>query len=136
MLMDLLELGPHGMCLLWRPGLIWPTVIGDIVIAFAYFTIPALLYSMLQLRASEYGRLVRWFIAFIFFCGLTHLIDVVTIWMPVYYLAAWVKVATAIVSCGAVLDLIRLISRWRQVFEAQLSVAERAVVLRVLQAGR
>ena len=31
---------PHGVCLLWRPELIWLHVASDAVIALAYFSIP------------------------------------------------------------------------------------------------
>ena len=36
---------PHGVCLLWQPGLLWLHVLSDATIAIAYYTIPlALVY--------------------------------------------------------------------------------------------
>ena len=36
---------PHGVCLLWQPGLLWLHVLSNTVIAVAYYTIPvALIY--------------------------------------------------------------------------------------------
>ena len=31
---------PHGVCLLWQPGLLWLHVLSDAVIALSYYTIP------------------------------------------------------------------------------------------------
>ena len=41
--LDRTSLAPHGICLLWRPELIWTHVVSDAIIAFAYFTIPVAL---------------------------------------------------------------------------------------------
>ena len=37
------ELSPHGLCLLWRPDLIWLHVISDSIITIAYYSIPLVL---------------------------------------------------------------------------------------------
>jgi hypothetical protein len=39
-LFDSTNLAPHGLCLLWRPELIWLHVASDGLIALAYFSIP------------------------------------------------------------------------------------------------
>jgi hypothetical protein len=31
---------PHGLCLSWRPELIWTHLISDVLIGLAYFSIP------------------------------------------------------------------------------------------------
>jgi len=42
-LLDSSTLSPHGICLLWRPELIWLHVVSDGLIAAAYFSIPVAL---------------------------------------------------------------------------------------------
>ena len=37
---DSADLTPHGVCLLWRPDLLWLHVLSDSAIAFAYYSIP------------------------------------------------------------------------------------------------
>ena len=39
-LFDESTLSPHGLCLLWRPELIWLNITSDGIIALAYFSIP------------------------------------------------------------------------------------------------
>src|SRR6266702_2860346 len=42
---DSADLTPHGVCLLWRPGLLWLHVLSDSAIGVAYYSIPlALVY--------------------------------------------------------------------------------------------
>ena len=121
----------HGFCLLWQPGLVWPTVLGDGVIALAYFAIPVLLSAFVRFdpRAT---RMLVWFMAFILLCGLTHVMDIITIWAPAYYVSAYLKVVTAIVSVGAAWDLWRVLTRLQQSYDHDLTVTEQAVILRVL----
>ena len=47
---------PHGICLLWDPGLIWLHVGADALIAAAYFSIPiALTIFVSKRRDVEFG---------------------------------------------------------------------------------
>ena len=106
-------LTPHGFCLLWDPGLIWTYVFSDAGIALAYFSIPAAL-AVFARRRSDFGfRPLAWlFAAFILLCGATHLLDVVTLWIPAYGMEALVKAATAVVS------IITAVVLWRILPEA------------------
>jgi signal transduction histidine kinase/ActR/RegA family two-component response regulator len=98
-LFDSSGLTPHGFCLLWEPGLIWTYAVSDIVIGIAYFSIPAALAIFARRRRDLVFRPVFWlFAAFIFLCGTTHFLDVLTLWVPAYDLQAVIKVATAIAS--------------------------------------
>jgi PAS domain S-box-containing protein len=109
-LFDPTGLTPHGFCLLWEPGLIWTYAIADIVIGFAYFTIPVALAIIARRRRDLVFRPVFWlFAAFILLCGTTHLLDVVTVWVPAYGLQALVKAATAAVSIVSAIVLWRLL---------------------------
>lgn len=98
-LFDTSGLTPHGFCLLWEPGLIWLYAISDTAIALAYFSIPLTLVIVGKRRSDLVFRPLLWlFAAFIFFCGATHWLDVMTLWKPLYGLQGLVKAATAIAS--------------------------------------
>ncbi len=90
---------PHGYCFQWSPGLLWTMVGADLAIALAYFSIPLVIASYARQRPQvNLGRLATLFALFIFACGLTHVMDVWTIWRPDYELQTAAKVVTAIAS--------------------------------------
>ena len=103
---------PHGYCFVWTPGLLWTMVIADAVIALAYFSIPIALLSFILRRGSLPMQWVAWlFSAFIFACGITHLMDIWTIWQPDYGLQALTKVVTAVLSLVTAIGLWPLIPK-------------------------
>src|SRR6201996_5455532 len=78
-------LTPHGFCLLWAPGLIFLHAASDAVIGLAYFSIPLALASFsAQRKDLEYGWVAYLFVAFILACGMTHLMSILTLWVPAY----------------------------------------------------
>lgn len=90
---------PHGHCYLWTPSLLWMYVLSDSFIALSYYTIPlALLYFVRKRLDLQFNWIFIMFSVFIFACGTTHLIAILTIWKPVYWLDASMKVLTALVS--------------------------------------
>ncbi|MBY0337278.1 MAG: PAS domain-containing protein [Acetobacteraceae bacterium] len=103
---------PHGFCLLWEPGLLWLHAGSDLLIAAAYLSIPvALIHFIRRRRDVEFGFLVWLFAAFILLCGATHIVGIVTLWQPLYWLAGGVKLATGIVSVATAIILWPLIPR-------------------------
>jgi diguanylate cyclase (GGDEF)-like protein/PAS domain S-box-containing protein len=106
-------LTPHGFCLAWQPGLIWLVVGANLVIAAAYFSIPAAL-GMSLLRRPDFGfrRVTLLFAAFILACGATHVLDVVTLWVPVYWLSGSLDVLTAALSVATAILLWPLITKF------------------------
>ena len=103
---------PHGYCFTWSPGLLWSMVGSDAVIAAAYFSIPLAIVKFVRQRGDPTTRSVAWlFCAFIFACGLTHVMDVWTIWQPDYALQALSKGATAAISIVTAFALWPLIPR-------------------------
>jgi hypothetical protein len=48
------NLAPQGLCLLWRPDLIWLHVVSDGLIALAYFSIPIVL-SVFVIKRPDFG---------------------------------------------------------------------------------
>ncbi|WP_341326978.1 EAL domain-containing protein [Methylotuvimicrobium sp. KM2] len=106
------DLMPHGNCFLWQPSLLWLTVTANIVIALAYFSIPvALLYFVYKRKQVEFKGILLLFSLFIFSCGATHVMHVVTIWKPVYGLSGIIDALTAGVSVVAAVMLWPLIPK-------------------------
>lgn len=87
---------PHGHCYYWRPSLLWLHVASDAGIGLAYFSIPVALFYFVRKRPGvDLGGVFMMFAAFIFFCGATHFLQILTVWHPYYYSEGMVKLATA-----------------------------------------
>jgi PAS domain S-box-containing protein len=96
---DVQTLSPHGICLLWRPELIWTHAVSDVLIGVAYFSIPlALSVFLYNRRDVQFGWAVWLFVLFIMLCGVTHFMMVWTLWNPDYGVEALIKAATATAS--------------------------------------
>ncbi len=101
---------PHGYCLLWQPWLVILHAGSDLLVVVSYLLIPLALIQVLRKRPDiRFGRLVSLFAAFILLCGLTHLMGVVTLWLPIYVEQGWLKLVTGIVSATTALMLFRLV---------------------------
>ncbi|MDA9441563.1 histidine kinase [Bradyrhizobium sp. CCBAU 51745] len=98
-LLDSSTLSPHGICLLWEPELIWLHVASDAIIAAAYFSIPfALTILVTKRRDLQFGWVYWAFAIFIMACGLTHVLSIYTLWVPIYGIEGMVKAVTAAAS--------------------------------------
>lgn len=103
---------PHGMCYFWRPDVLWLNVVSDGLIAAAYFAIPVLLIELVRRRKNLTFHWMFWmFAAFILLCGTTHLLNVLTVWDPVYRFDGLIKLLTGIASMGTAIALLRLLPR-------------------------
>ena len=97
--LDFSGLTPHGFCLAWQPGLIWLQATSDLLIAAAYFSIPAALLTFLRKRNDlAFKPVFGLFAAFILACGTTHVLGAVTLWVPAYWLDGAIKALTAVLS--------------------------------------
>lgn len=104
---------PHGWCFRWEPALIAVQVLGNLGIAFAYFAMPLTMgYLLRRKREISVAWIPPWVVwmaagyaGFILLCGITHVLEVVTIWSPIYWIEGWVSVATAIVSLAVAVSL-------------------------------
>jgi anti-anti-sigma regulatory factor len=77
----------------------WLTIAGEAGIATAYAWIPArLVLIWLRLRVRPHALLLVLYGAFIVACGITHAIGIMLFWLPLYWVAAKVKVITAAIS--------------------------------------
>jgi signal transduction histidine kinase/CheY-like chemotaxis protein len=122
---------PHGHCYLWQPQLVGLHVVSDLLIGIAYFVISITL-AYLVYRAREHIPFHWMFLAFgafIIACGMTHLMEVWTLWHPVYWLSGDVKMITAIASVGTAIALPPLVPRVLGLIEAQRVAEARKIEL-------
>jgi signal transduction histidine kinase/CheY-like chemotaxis protein len=99
---------PHGHCFLWQPGTLWLNVGSDALIAASYFLIPIALLYFVRHRRKEipYGWIPLMFGAFILLCGATHVMEIWTVWNPLYREAGALKLVTGIVSLATLISLV------------------------------
>lgn len=98
-LFGLKNLIPHGYCLSWNPELLWLNVIADLLMVLSFYSIPLMLvYFIRQRKDVPYSWLVTLAASFIVACGTMHLLAVITIWIPLYWLDGLLKALTATVS--------------------------------------
>jgi len=103
---------PHGYCFLWNPRLLWLHALSDGLISAAYLTIPlALVYFAPRSRNRSFRLLLYLFGLFIISCGLTHAMDVWTLWHPDYWLSGGIKALTAVASIATAAVLVKLACR-------------------------
>lgn len=91
----------HGWCFLWNPELISLHVASDALIAIAY-TVISVTLLVIRSRTSATAMVPRWifrsFATFIFACGCTHVMDIITIFSPLYFLQGFIKLVAAAAS--------------------------------------
>jgi PAS domain-containing protein len=93
---------PHWYCYAGNTRLLWTTVLGDLFIGLSYELISATRVPIIR-RAGQDLPYQGFFWAlglFIVSCGLTHFLEILTVWQPVYWLAAAAKILTAVSSVG------------------------------------
>ena len=100
------DLMPHGFCIKWSSDLLSFYVVSDalIFLAYTYIGISLILFAKSH-KELEWNMLLWLFSAFILACGVTHLMDIVTFWLPFYWVDATLKATTAVVSVGTVFYL-------------------------------
>jgi signal transduction histidine kinase len=105
------SLMPHSVC--WRadPHLIWVMVITNAITFLSYVSIClTLLYLVRKTRrilVRDWAYFAVGFALFIVACGSTHLMDVVTTWLPWFWIDAWTCIVTALLSAWVAVLLIR-----------------------------
>ena len=94
---------PHRYCYLAQPALVWTNVVADGLIAISYVSLFGCLFWLARkVRHAAVLQAYLWifigFGLFILACGVTHAMEIVTTWWPVYPLAALFKVGCATIS--------------------------------------
>jgi len=91
---------PHVYCYLFNRNLILLHTLSDALIWLSYVSISlTLIYLVYRTRREiPFSWLFVAFGIFIIACGFTHLMEVVVLWHPLYWLAGAVKALTAVAS--------------------------------------
>jgi PAS domain S-box-containing protein len=101
---------PHGMCYLWRPGVLGLHVVSDSLITVAYFSIPFTLIYFARKRSDlRFTWIFMSFAIFIVACGASHFMEIWTIWYPTYWLSGGIKAITALASVPTAILLVKLV---------------------------
>lgn len=108
-----LQFMPHVFCYLGNQTLISVNLVSDLLIGVSYVVISVTLLYLV--RASRGGIPFHWmflaFGTFIIACGGTHFMEAVTLWHPVYWISAYVKVVTALASVATAIALPLVVPR-------------------------
>jgi len=105
------SLMPHAVC--WRQDqhLIWTMAITNAITFLSYFSICATLFYFARRTSRvivrEWVFFLIGFALFIAACGSTHLLEVVTTWVPVFWVDAWTNIITAALSGYVAIQFIR-----------------------------
>lgn len=93
---------PHAVCWKQDPALIWTMAISNAVTFLSYFLICIMLFYLARKTRGAVARDWAFFLIgfgiFIVACGGTHLMEVVTTWIPAFWIDAWVNIVTAVFS--------------------------------------
>src|SRR5438552_12823805 len=120
-------------------------VCSDLLIGLSYVAISATLAFLVYKARREipFHWMILAFGLFIIACGMTHFMEIWTLWRPVYWLSGDVKVLTAIASLATAVSLPPLIPRILELVSAreiaevrQLQLNERTAALAAEQEAR
>ncbi|MEG4022714.1 MULTISPECIES: ATP-binding protein [unclassified Microcoleus] len=90
---------PHGHCYLWKPGLVWLHITSDALTTLAYYSVAVAIVYFTNERKDLPTHTVTLLVGFFFIfalCGTTHLIEVVTLWHPIYWVSGLIKAVTGV----------------------------------------
>lgn len=107
-LFDSSDWPPRWHCGKWSDLHVWTYIISDLLIWSAYFTIPIVILRFISKRSDiKFIRLYFLFAAFILTCGITHLLDAISFWIPAYRLNALARLITGILSWTTIYFIIK-----------------------------
>jgi signal transduction histidine kinase len=118
---------PHVYCYLFNRNLIVLHVISDALIWISYVAISLTLVFLVYRTRREipFSWLFLAFGTFIIACGFTHLMEVIVLWKPVYWLEGGVKLITAIASVITAIALPTQVPKVHQMITAAKLSEER-----------
>jgi len=123
---------PHGHCYLWEPEMVWTQVSSNLLIGTAYASIASTLGVLVRRIVNiPFAWVYLAFGTFILSCGLTHFFDVLTVWHPVYWADAAVRVITAAASVATAILIVPMVPRAVAFADAARLSNERALELEV-----
>lgn len=93
---------PHAVCWSQDQPLIWTMVVTNTITFLSYFSLCATLFYLARKTHRALARDWVFFLVgfglFIVACGTTHLMEVVTTWIPLFWIDATANIVTAILS--------------------------------------
>jgi signal transduction histidine kinase len=105
------SLMPHAVCWSRDPNLIWTMAVTNAITFLSYSAICATLFYLARRTRRSIYREWRFFVVgfalFIVACGSTHLMEVVTTWIPWFWIDAWANIITALLSGYVAVQFIR-----------------------------
>ena len=90
---------PHGHCYLWKPGLVWLHLTSDALTTLAYYSVAVAIVYFTNQRKDLPAHTVMLLVGFFFIfalCGTTHLMEIVTLWHPIYWVSGLIKAVTGV----------------------------------------
>ncbi|MEG4144459.1 ATP-binding protein [Microcoleus sp. Pol12B5] len=90
---------PHGHCYLWKPGLVWLHLTSDALTTLAYYSVAVAIVYFTNERKDLSAHTVMLLVGFFFIfalCGTTHLMEIVTLWHPIYWVSGLIKAVTGV----------------------------------------
>ena len=104
------SLMPHAVCWSQDPQLIWTMVVTNGITFLSYLSICLTLFYLARkthrVVKREWAFFLTGFGLFIVACGATHLTEVVTTWVPVFWIAAWTNIITAALSAFVAIEFL------------------------------
>ena len=124
---------PHGYCILWTPSILWTYVISDALTTVAYYSIPATLtYIAWHRKDIAFRKIYLMFGSFILACGTSHLLSIILLWHPIYWIDAVIHAITALLSIGTAFFLIRLMPILKKTSQPEV---EKAIYENLIKKG-
>ncbi len=121
---------PHGHCYFWQPAMVWLQVSSNALIGLSYVAISSTLtYLVYRIKDIPFQKMYLAFGLFIITCGLTHFMDVWTVWNPLYWLDGGIRAVTAIASIGTALLLPPLVPKAVALAQGAKAVHDRGIKL-------
>jgi PAS domain S-box-containing protein len=126
---------PHGHCYLWQRDLVAIHIVSDSIIALAYYSIAlSLIYFLSHGKDLPFRNILWLFAAFIISCGTTHIMEIWTLWHPVYWVSGSLKIITAAISAYTAFTLIPLVPQaLTLVSPTQLEIIDRILQQEIIE---
>ena len=107
---DTTDFPARWFCGKWSDLHGWMYIISNLLIWGSYFAIPSiLLYFSIKRENIPFKKIFLLFVFFILLCGISHFIDALIFWLPLYRLNAVVLLCTGIVSCVTAVSLVKIL---------------------------
>src|ERR1700744_4407054 len=101
---------PRWHCGRWTDFHGWLYICSDLAIWSAYFAMPVIIVTYISKRRNASFHPISFlFATFILACGITHLLDAITFWYPMYRLNALSRFVAGVVSWITVFYLIKIL---------------------------